>query len=205
MIATDRWKTFAAAALTVALLVLAATLASAWRSGPLFIEGSRFTRGLVLEAGGTAGTRSRAYSPRRASAGSRWLRLFHSNGCDFRARHRRDPACGVSAASQPSRARAAGILAALALHALQPRRRPHGTRARHRLLGQPRAFSRTFAVGEETLLAAFSRLPLIARTFAEAASIPLTVPILLRPLSCFCCAVRRMEPTLPCFGFFRSV
>ena len=53
LIATDRWKTFAAAAATVGVLALAATLAFGPQVWPAFFASTAFTREVVLEAGGT--------------------------------------------------------------------------------------------------------------------------------------------------------
>jgi alpha-1,2-mannosyltransferase len=50
---TGRWRTFAAAGATVAALLLAATLAFGVDVWPAFLEGARFTRLVVLEAGNT--------------------------------------------------------------------------------------------------------------------------------------------------------
>jgi hypothetical protein len=50
---TGRWRTFVAAAATVAALVAAATLAFGVDVWPAFLEGARFTRLVVLEAGNT--------------------------------------------------------------------------------------------------------------------------------------------------------
>jgi len=50
---TGRWRPFAAAAATVAALVAAATLAFGTEVWPAFLEGARFTRLVVLEAGNT--------------------------------------------------------------------------------------------------------------------------------------------------------
>src|ERR687895_885051 len=53
LIATGRWKTFFAATITVALLVLAATLVFGVTVWQAFIDGSGYTRHVVLEAGQT--------------------------------------------------------------------------------------------------------------------------------------------------------
>jgi hypothetical protein len=50
---TGRWRAFAAAAATVAALLAAATLAFGVDVWPAFLEGARFTRLVVLEAGNT--------------------------------------------------------------------------------------------------------------------------------------------------------
>jgi hypothetical protein len=50
---TGRWRAFAAAAATVATLLAAATLAFGVDVWPAFLEGARFTRLVVLEAGNT--------------------------------------------------------------------------------------------------------------------------------------------------------
>ncbi|MDB5600699.1 MAG: hypothetical protein JWN71_2743 [Xanthobacteraceae bacterium] len=53
LLATGRWRTFIAAAATVAALALAATLAFGWEVWPAFLEGTRFTRDVILEQGST--------------------------------------------------------------------------------------------------------------------------------------------------------
>src|SRR5581483_976207 len=53
LIATGRWKSFAAATVTVALLVIAATAVFGMEVWPAFLKGARFTREVVLESGNT--------------------------------------------------------------------------------------------------------------------------------------------------------
>jgi alpha-1,2-mannosyltransferase len=53
LVATGRWRTVAAAAATVVALVIAATLAFGVEVWTAFLEGTRFTRIVVLEAGNT--------------------------------------------------------------------------------------------------------------------------------------------------------
>jgi alpha-1,2-mannosyltransferase len=53
LVATGRWKCFAAAALTVAALALVTTLAFGSEVWTAFFDSTHFTRAVVLEAGGT--------------------------------------------------------------------------------------------------------------------------------------------------------
>jgi hypothetical protein len=57
------WRTFIPAALTVAVLTLAVTLAFGAEIWSAFLTSTKYTRAVVLEQGETGGTRSRAFSP----------------------------------------------------------------------------------------------------------------------------------------------
>ena len=177
LIATGRWKTFSAAAATVALLVLAATLVFGPKVWPAFIEGSRFTREIVLEAGETgwhkiqsvfAWARMWGAPVFLAYAVQMVVTLLLATSIVWLWRSRASP-----------RMKAAGLILAALLAT------PYSLDYDLMVLAPAIAFwasdglSRGFRGFEKTMLAALWILPLIARSFAEFTAIPLGAPLLL--------------------------
>jgi alpha-1,2-mannosyltransferase len=177
LIATGRWKTFSAAGFTVALLVIAATLAFGVKVWPAFVEGSRFTREVVLEAGDTGWYKIQSIFA--------WARMW---GAPVAAAYAIQTIASVALAIAvtwmwrsriSTRLKAAGLIFAALLST------PYSLDYDLMVLAPAIAFwagdgmSRGFHPWEKTLLAALWILPLIARSFAEFTFIPLTPPLLL--------------------------
>ena len=177
LIATGRWKTFFAATITVALLVLAATLVFGVTVWQAFIDGSGYTRHVVLEAGQTGWHKIQTVFA--------WARMW---GAPLPLAYAIQivvtlvVAAGVvwlwrSATSM--RVKAAGLIIASLLAT------PYSLDYDLMVLSPAIAFwasdglSRGFRPWEKTILAALWIVPMIARTLAEATSIPLTAPLLL--------------------------
>jgi len=177
LIATERWKTFAAAAATVGMLALAATLAFGPQVWPAFFASTAFTREVVLEAGNTGWHRIQTVFS--------WVRMWGgpiplaytvqilvtlalSIGLVWLWRS------GTSMAIKASGLIIASLLAT-----------PYSLDYDLMALAPAIAFwasegiSRGFRSWEKTTLAAIWIVPLVARSFAEATLIPLTAPLLL--------------------------
>jgi alpha-1,2-mannosyltransferase len=199
LIATGRWKTFAAAAATVALLVLAATLAFGTDVWPAFLEGSRFTRDVVLEAGETGWHKIQSVFA--------WARMWGAPvSLAYAVQLLVTLALAVAltwlwrSPSSPQLKAAGLILAALLAT-------PYSLDYDLMVLAPAIAFwagdglSRGFQRWEKTALAALWILPLIARSVAGATSIPLTAPLL---LVAFALLLRRAagESGAPLLWFF---
>jgi alpha-1,2-mannosyltransferase len=177
LIATGRWKTFAAAAITVALLALASTLAFGVKVWPAFIDGGRFTREVVLEAGGTGW-----YKIQSVFAWARmWgapvslayiVQILVTVGLAVAV-------CWLWRSAISARLKAAALIFAALLST------PYSLDYDLMVLAPAIAFwaadglSRGFRDWEKTILAALWILPLVARSFPEFTGIPLTVPLLL--------------------------
>ena len=177
LIATERWKTFAAAAATVGMLALAATLAFGPQVWPAFFASTAFTREVVLEAGNTGWHRIQTvFSWVRMWGGpiplaytvQMLVTLALSIGVVWLWRS------GTSMAIKASGLIIASLLAT-----------PYSLDYDLMALAPAIAFwasegiSRGFRSWEKTTLAAIWIVPLVARSFAEATLIPLTAPLLL--------------------------
>jgi hypothetical protein len=177
LIATGRWRTFAAAAATVALLVLAATLAFGTEVWPAFVEGSRFTREVVLEAGQTGWHKIQSVFA--------WVRMWGGSvALAYAVQMLVTFALAVAVAwlwrsTSSPQLKAAGLIIAALLGT------PYSLDYDLMVLAPAIAFwatdglSRGFQRWEKTALAALWILPLIARSVADATSVPLTAPLLL--------------------------
>jgi hypothetical protein len=177
LIASARWKTFAAAAVTVAVLVIAATLAFGVEVWPAFLQGSRYTREVVLEAGDTGWHKIQSVFA--------WARMWGAP-VSFAYAVQMVVSLGLAVAvtwlwrsAASARLKAAGLIIAALLGT------PYSLDYDLMVLAPALAFwacdglSRGFRPWEKTMLAALWIVPLIARTFAEATSVPLAVPLLL--------------------------
>ncbi len=177
LIATGRWKTFSAAGFMVALLAIGATLAFGVKVWPAFLEGSRFTREVVLEAGDTGWYKIQSIFA--------WARMW---GAPVAAAYAIQTIASIALAiavtwmwrsSISIRLKAAALIFAALLST------PYSLDYDLMVLAPAIAFwagdgmSRGFHPWEKTMLATLWILPLIARTFAEATFIPLTPPLLL--------------------------
>ena len=177
LIATERWKTFAAAAATVGMLALAATLAFGPQVWPAFFASTAFTREVVLEAGNTGWHRIQTVFS--------WVRMWGGPiPLAYTVQILVTLALSIGVVwlwrSGTSRAiKAAGLIIASLLAT------PYSLDYDLMALAPALAFwasegiSRGFRSWEKTTLAAIWIVPLIARTFAEATLIPLTAPLLL--------------------------
>ena len=175
--ASGRWRTFAAAAATVAVLVISVTLAfgtDIWRA---FAASMAFTRGVVLERGDTGWHKIQSvFSVVRMWGGSVQLAYVLQGVASI----------AVAAAVTwmwRSRARFARKAAALLIGTVLVT--PYSLDYDLMLLAPAIAFlatdgiERGFARWEKTLLAVLWIVPLIARTVAETTLVPLAVPAML--------------------------
>jgi alpha-1,2-mannosyltransferase len=175
--ATGRWRTFIAAAVTVALLVLATVLAFGHGVWDAFFASMQFTRTVVLESGGTGWHKIQSVFS--------WVRMWGGSVPLAYAVH---GAVAVTVAvatvwlwrsDAPYPPKAAALMIATILAT------PYCLDYDLMMLAPALAFlaadgiSRGFAAYEKTALAALWLVPLVSRTVAEAALIPLAVPTML--------------------------
>jgi hypothetical protein len=177
LIATGRWRTFVAAALTVLALVLAATLVfglEAWRA---FFAWMPFTQTVVLEQGGTGWHKIQSVFA--------WVRMW---GGGVQLAYFVQGAVTVALAAALLwlwRSRAAFALKAAALIVASILATPYSLDYDYVALAPAIAFlaayglARGFAPWEKTALALLWLMPLIARGLAEVTLIPLGVPSML--------------------------
>jgi alpha-1,2-mannosyltransferase len=174
LVATGRWRAFAAAAATVAALVLVTTIAfgpEVWRA---FLESTRFTRVVVLEAGDTGWHKIQSvFSWVRMWGGSVPL-AYAVQGAVLVALAAALVVLWRSTAAYPLKA--AALIIALVLAT------PYSLDYDLMVLAPAIAFlaadgwKRGFQSYEKTALAFLWFVPLIARTAALGALLPLTVP-----------------------------
>src|SRR5450759_5819441 len=177
LMVSGRWRVFAAAAVTVALLALAITLVFGAEVWTAFLVSTRFTRMVVLEQGGTGWFKIQSVFS--------WVRMW---GGGIALAYTMQGAVTIlvaaalgwlwrSAAAYPLKA--AGLVIGCLLaptYSLD-----------YDLMMLPPAiaylavdgFARGFGAFEETALAALWIVPLIARSVPEATLIPLAVPTML--------------------------
>jgi hypothetical protein len=174
---TGRWRTFAAAAATIALLVLTTVLAFGREAWDAFFVSTQFTRTVVLEMGGTGF--------HKIQSTFSWVRMWGGSvPLAYAIQGAVTLSLGValvwlwrSDAPHPRKAAALIIGAILAA--------PYSLDYDLVLLAPALAFlaahglTRGFAAYEKTALAALWLVPLVARTVAEWTLIPLAVPAML--------------------------
>ena len=177
LIATGRWRVFAAAAATVALLALAVTLAFGPEVWTAFLASTKFTRTVVLEQGGTGWFKIQSVFA--------WVRMW---GGGITLAYAAQGAVTLliatalvwlwrCAAAFPVKAAALAIGCLLAT--------PYSLDYDLMLLAPAIAYlatdgpTRGFVSWEKTILAALWIVPLIARSVPQATLIPLAVPIML--------------------------
>jgi hypothetical protein len=177
LIAGGHWRAFVSAAVTVALLALAVTLAFGAEVWSAFLASTSFTRSVVLEQGGTGWHKIQSVFS--------WVRMW---GGPVALAYAAQAALALALAVALGwlwRSRAAFALKAAALLIGTVLATPYSLDYDLMLLAPAIAFlavdglSRGFAPWEKTILAALWILPLIARSVAEAALIPLAVPAML--------------------------
>jgi alpha-1,2-mannosyltransferase len=177
LIASGRWKCFAAAAITVALLTLATTLVfgmEAWRA---FFASTEFTRTVVLEQGNTGWHKIQSVFA--------WARMW---GAPIPLAYALQGGVmlGIAAAlvwlwrsTAPYPLKAAALCLATILAT------PYSFDYDMMVLAPAIAFvavdgfNRNFGAWEKTLLAALWLVPLLARSVAQISLIPLGVPAML--------------------------
>jgi hypothetical protein len=177
LLATGRWKTFAAAAATVALLALATTLAFGPQVWAAFIASTGFTRTVVLEAGDTGWHKIQSVFS--------WTRMW---GGSVPLAYAMQAAVTLMLAAAvvvlwrgaaSFRLKAAGLIIAAILAT------PYSLDYDLMVLAPAIAFfaaeglAHGFRPWEKTALAALWLVPLIARTFAETTFIPLGAPMMI--------------------------
>jgi alpha-1,2-mannosyltransferase len=175
--ASGRWRTFAAAAVTVAALALAVTLAFGLDVWSAFLASTKFTRVEVLEQGGTGWHKIQSVFS--------WVRLW---GGGVPLAYAVQGAVTLAAAAALTwlwRSRAGFPLKAAALAIAAILATPYSLDYDLMLVAPAIAFMAAygirhgFAAWEKTLLAALWIVPLIARSVAQATLIPLAVPAML--------------------------
>ena len=176
-IATGRWRSFAAAAATVALLALAVTFAFGIDVWSAFLASTKFTRTVVLEQGGTGWYKIQSVFS--------WVRMW---GGGLALAYALQGAVMVAAAAALTwlwRSQAAFPLKAAALLIGSVLATPYSLDYDLMLLAPAIAylaldgFTRGFAPYEKTILAALWIVPLVARSIPQATLIPLAVPTML--------------------------
>jgi hypothetical protein len=177
LVLTGRWRTVAAAAATVAVLAGAATLAFGVDVWTAFLDGARFTRTVVLEAGNTGW-----YKIQSVFA---WVRMWGGSiplAYAVQGAVTVAVACAVgwlwrTGTGFPAKAAALAIASLLAT--------PYSLDYDLMVLAPAIAFlaaqglAQGFRPWEASALAAAWFVPLVARTVAETTLIPLGVPALL--------------------------
>jgi hypothetical protein len=189
LIATGRWRTFAAAVATVALLALATTLAFGTKVWPAFLASTHFTRLVVLEAGDTGWHKIQSVFS--------WVRMW-GGSVELAYGIQASVTLAVGAgllwlwrSLAPFPFKAAGLIVAALLAT------PYSLDYDLMALAPAIAFFAAwglmhgFRPWEKTALAVLWLMPLIARTFAEAALLPLAPPIM---ILIFALIVRRVTP-----------
>ena len=175
--ASGRWRTFATAAATAAALALVSTLTfgiDVWRA---FLESMSFTREVVLERGDTGW--------HKIQSAFSWARMWGASvGIAYLAQATVTLCVGGALVwlwrtPAPFALKAAALLIATLLAT------PYGLDYDLMLLAPAIAFlavdgiQRGYAPYQKTLLAALWLMPLLARSVAQAAFIPLAVPLML--------------------------
>src|SRR5665213_469133 len=177
LIASGRWRVFISAAATVALLALAVTLAFGVEVWTAFLASTTFTRTVVLEQGGTGWYKIQSVFS--------WVRMW---GGPVDLAYVVQGAVTIVAAIALAwlwRARVSFAIQAAALLIGTILATPYSLDYDLMLLAPAIAFlaatgmNRGFVPWEKTLLAALWIVPLVTRSVAEAALIPLAVPVML--------------------------
>jgi hypothetical protein len=175
--ASGRWRVFIAAAVTVALMTLAVTLAFGIDVWSAFLASGKFTREVVLEQGGTGWHKIQSVFS--------WVRMW-GGGIALAYAVQGIVSLAVAVllvwlwrAAVPFAFKAAALLIGTLLAT------PYSLDYDLMLLAPAIAFlaidglRRGFAPWQKTLLAALWLMPLIARSLAQATLIPLAAPLML--------------------------
>lgn len=174
---SGRWRCFAAAAATVALLTVATTLVFGFDIWPAFARASEFTRSVVLEQGNTGWHKIQSVFA--------WARMWDAPiGAAYALQGVATAALAVSLAWL-WRSKAPYPLQAAALCLAAILATPYSLDYDMMVLAPAIAFfavdglARGFGPWEKTLLAALWLVPLLARSVAQASHVPLGVPVML--------------------------
>ena len=179
--ASGHWRTFAAAAVTVALLTLGVTLAFGIEVWTAFLASTGFTRTVVLEQGGTGWYKIQSV-----------FSLVRMWGGPVALAYAAQAAVTLALAASLAwlwRTHAAFPLKAAALLIGTVLATPYSLDYDLMLLAPAIAFvaidglNRGFAPWQKTMLAMLWVVPLVTRSVAEATLIPLAVPVMLLALS----------------------
>ena len=177
LIATGRWRVFAAAAVTVALLALAVTLAFGVEIWTAFLASTQFTRTVVLEQGGTGWHKIQSVFS--------WVRLWGGGVMLAYAMQAAVTILAAAALVWLWRSRAAFPLKAAALIVDCVLATPYSLDYDLMLLAPAIAYlaidglRRGFGPWGKTVLAALWIVPLVARSMPEFTLIPLAVSVML--------------------------
>lgn len=200
--ASGRWGTFIAAAATVAALALATTLAFGIDVWTAFLASTAFTRTVVLEHGDTGWHKIQSVFAVVRMWGGGIPLAYAAQGA---------VTLGVAAAlAWLWRRRAAYALQAAALLIGTLLATPYSLDYDLMLLAPAIAFlaahgiQRGFAPYEKTLLAMLWIVPLVTRSVAEAAAVPLAVPVMLVTFAFLLHRATRESGPLPAGGIFQS-
>jgi len=174
---SGRWRTFAAAAVTVGLLAIATTLTFGPHVWQAFLDSTRFTRLVALEQGDTGWYKIQSIFAWARMWGASIAVAYALQGALIVALGAAVGWLWRSAASYPLKAAALCLAAILAT--------PYTFDYDMMVLAPAIAFlavdgrARGFAPWEKTALAALWLAPLFARSVAQVSLIPLGVPIML--------------------------
>jgi len=177
LIATGRWRVFATAAVTVAVMALAVTFAFGVDVWSAFLATGKFTRTVVLEQGGTGWNKIQSVFS--------WVRLWGGGIALAYALQATVTLTVATALTWLWRSPAAYPLKAAGLLIGSALATPYSLDYDLMLLAPAIAylaldgFARGFAPWEKTVLAALWIVPLVARSIPQATLIPLAVPTLL--------------------------
>ncbi len=177
LVVSGRWRVFLSAAVTVAALALAVTLAFGIDVWAAFFASTRFTRDVVLEQGGTGWYKIQSVFS--------WVRMW-GGGIDLAYAAQGVVTLAIAATlAWLWRGRESFAMKAAALLVGTVLATPYVLDYDLMLLAPAIAFltvdgmRRGFAPWDKTMLAALWLLPLVARSIAQATLIPLAVPLLL--------------------------
>ncbi len=177
LIASGRWRVFAAAAAAVALMTAAVTLVLGSEVWSAFFASSHFTRTVVLEQGGTGWYKIQSVFS--------WVRMWGGGISLAYAAQGAITLLVAAALAWLWRSPAAFPLKAAALMIGSLLATPYSLDYDLMLLAPAIAvlatdgMARSFAPWEKTILASLWIVPLIARSVPQATLIPLAVPIML--------------------------
>src|ERR1017187_9165110 len=177
LIATGRWRVFAAAAVTLAVMALAVTFAFGVDVWSAFLATGKFTRTVVLEQGGTGWYKIQSVFS--------WVRLWGGGIALAYALQAAVTLTVVAALTWLWRSPAAYPLKAAGLLIGSALATPYSLDYDLMLLAPAIAylaldgFARGFGAYEKTILAALWIVPLVARSVPQATLIPLAVPVML--------------------------
>ena len=177
LIASGRWRVFAAAAATVALLALAVTFAFGIEVWTAFLASTKFTRTVVLEQGGTGWYKIQSVFS--------WVRIWGGGVALAYALQGAVTLLVAAALVWLWRSAAAYPLKAAALIIGCVLATPYSLDYDLMLLAPAIAYlaldgwQRGFGPYEKTVLAALWIVPLVARSVPELTYVPLAVPLML--------------------------